>query len=126
LNDLLQRVANGVQSDLRGLNALSAAKATIVLKTDSIYFKYVSSDRTALTIEEAPYISFAFANILNTIPLNTNLSAFEFLRNYMYLGKIQGADLALLLDTYYTSADKIRSRENVHNRKSKTRVVVTF
>jgi hypothetical protein len=115
LNDILQSIANGVQSDLRELNLLSAARANIVIKIDSIYNKYGSPNKTTLNIEEASYINFAFTNILNTVNLNTNISAFESLKNSIYFGKIQGTDLALLLNTYYRSADKIRSREDRYN-----------
>jgi|AntRauTorckE6833_2_1112554.scaffolds.fasta_scaffold00002_46 hypothetical protein len=115
LDDILQSIANGVQSDLRELNLLSAARANIVVKIDSIYNKYDSPDKTTLNIEEASYINFAFTNILNTVHLNTNISAFESLKNSTYFGKIQGTDLALLLNTYYRSADEIRSREDRYN-----------
>jgi hypothetical protein len=108
-------VANGVQSDLRELHLLSAARANIVVKIDSIYTKYDSLNKTTLDIEEASYINFAFTNILNTVNLNTNTSAFESLKNSIFYGKIQGTNLALLLDTYYRSAEKIRSREDRHN-----------
>jgi|GEM_PF-476490 hypothetical protein len=119
LNDLLQSIANGVQSDLRELALLSAARANIVIKVDSIYDKYSSLDKKALSVEEASYVNFAFVNILNTIHLNTNLSAFESLKNSTYSGKIQGTDLALLLGTYYTSADKIRDMEDRYNQTIK-------
>jgi hypothetical protein len=119
LNDLLQSIANGVQSDLRELALLSEARANIVIKIDSIYDKYSSLDKKVLNIEEASYVNFAFSNILNTIHLNTHLSAFESLKNSTYSGKIQGTDLALLLGTYYTSADKIRNIEDRHNQTIK-------
>jgi hypothetical protein len=37
----------------------------------------------------------------------------------MYFSKIQGTDLALLLSTYYSSADKLRNLEDVHNQSLK-------
>ncbi|TXE17240.1 hypothetical protein ES692_09640 [Psychroserpens burtonensis] len=37
------------------------------------------------------------------------------MKNSTYFGKIQGADLALLLSTYFTNADKIRTREQGYN-----------
>ena len=119
LNDLLQSIANGVQSDLRELDLLSAARANIVIKVDSIYNKYVDTGMTEINIEEASYVNFAFTNILNTIHLNTHLSAFESLKNSTYSGKIQGTDLALLIGTYYASADKIRDTEDRYNQNIK-------
>lgn len=115
LNDILQGIANGVQSDLRELKLLSAARANIVIKMDFIFNTFSTLDKKTLSIEEASYINFAFSNIFNTVHLNTNLSAFESLKNSTYFGKIQGTDLALLLSTYYTSADKIRIREDRYN-----------
>jgi len=119
LNDILQSIANGIESDLRELNLLISARENITTKTDSIFKKYITSDKSALNIEEASYINFAFNNILNTVHLNTNMSAFESLKNSTYFGKIQGTDLALLLNTYYKTAERIRSIENEHNQSVK-------
>ena len=115
LNDILQSIANGVQTDLREINLLTAARSNIVVKMDSLFNKYGDSSKTTLNIEEASYINFAFTNVLNTVHLNTNVSAFESLKNSIYFGKIQGTDLALLLETYYRSAAKIRDREDRYN-----------
>jgi hypothetical protein len=115
LNDILQSIANGVESDLRELNLLSAARANITVKIDSIYKKYGSTGQTSLNIEEASYVNFAFTNILNTVHLNTSKGAYESLKNSIYFGKIQGTNLALLLDTYYKSSGEIRSKEDRYN-----------
>ena len=119
LNDILQSVANGVQSDLRELNLVSAARINIRIKSDSIFNTYSQPDKQTLNIEEASYINLAFQNSLNTVHLNTNLSAFESLKNSIYFSKIQGTELALLLSTYYSSAHKLRNLEDVHNQSLK-------
>ena len=54
-------------------------------------------------------------NIANTLHFSPNLSAFESLKNASYFDKIQGADLALLLSTYFANADKIKNREYEYN-----------
>jgi hypothetical protein len=115
LNDILQSIANGVQSDLRELKLISAARANIVTKMETLYVIYELQNKTSINIEEATYVNYAFTNILNTVSFNTNISAFESLKNSTYFGKIQGTDLALLLNTYYRSADKIREREVRYN-----------
>lgn len=115
LDEILQSIANGVQSDLRELNLIVSARSNIVIKIDSLYNTYISSNKTSLNIEEATYINFAFTDILSTIHLNTNTSAFESLKNSTFFGKIHGTDLALLLDTYYSSAAEIRSGEDRYN-----------
>ncbi len=119
LNDILQSVANGLQSDLRELNLLSTARASIVAKVDSIQNYYVPTTKTSLTLVEAAYINFTSENISNTIQFNANLSAFESLKNSSYFGKIQGTDLALLLSTYFINADKIKTKEIEHNQAHK-------
>ena len=119
LNDVLMSVSNGVLSDLRELNLLSTARANIVAKVDSIQNYYVPTTKTSLTLVEAAYINFTTENISNTIQFNSNLSAFESLKNSSYFGKIQGTDLALLLSTYFTNADKIKNKETEHNQAYK-------
>lgn len=115
LNELLQSIANGIESDLRELNLLVAAREKITDKVDSLFRKYESPEITTINIEEASYMNFAFIDILNTVHLNTNKSAFESLKNSIYFAKIQGTDLALLLDTYYKSAEEIRGKEDRYN-----------
>ena len=115
LNDILMSIANGVQSDLRELSLLSVARANIVAKVDSIQNYYMPTTKTSLTLVEAAYINFTTENISNTIQFNSNLSAFESLKNSTYFGKIQGTDLALLLSTYFINADKIKTKETEHN-----------
>jgi len=115
LNDILQTVANGVQSDLRELQLLSAARANIVTKTNFIFKNFSIPENKTLTIEEASYVNSAYGNLLSTVHLNTDANAFEFLKNSTYFSKIQGTNLALLLNTYYTSADRIRVREDRYN-----------
>lgn len=115
LNDILQSIANGVESDLRELHLLSLARMNIGPKSDSVTNGYINSDRDFLSIEEASFITFTFNNIRSTIQFNPNLSAFESLKNSTYFSKFQGTDLALLLSTYYSSADQLRSREGGYN-----------
>lgn len=115
LDDILKSIANGVQLDLRELQLLSKARTNIGPKVDSISGGYIYSNRNSLNIEEASYINFAFTNILNTIQFKSNLSAFESLKSSTYFSKLQGTDLALLLSTYYTAAEGIRSSEEGYN-----------
>jgi len=111
LNEILQNIANGVTSDLKELKLLSTARASIFVEADSIYDKFISSDEQSINLEEASYVLFAFQDITNVISFNPYLSAFESFKNSTYFAKIQGSDLALLLSTYYTSADKIKDLE---------------
>ncbi|NNJ72502.1 MAG: hypothetical protein HKP09_04905 [Enterobacterales bacterium] len=115
LNDILQSIANGVQADLRELNLLSSARENITEKINYIDQEFRKPDKVSLDIQEASYINYVFVDILNTVHLNTNMSAFESLKNSIYFGKIQGTDLALLLNTYYRAAATIRSREDQNN-----------
>jgi len=113
----LKSIASGVQSDIRGLNLLSTARENIGKKSDSIFSHYILSDAKTISIEEVAYINGAFQNVLNFIYFKANLSAFESLKNSTYFGKLQGTDLALLLNAYYTNADKIKSIEEKYNER---------
>ncbi len=115
LDGLLQSIANGVKSDVRTLNLLATARENIVIKADSIYRTFIATDRDSITALEAAYINFAIRDIENSVYFNPNISAFQALRNSTYIGKLQGTDLALLLNTYYTSAEKIRNIEDENN-----------
>lgn len=115
LNDILMSIANGIQTDIRELNLLSVARTNISQKVDSIQNYYVPTSKTSLELVEAAYINFALINIANTVQFNSNLSAFESLKNSSYFGKIQGTDLALLLSTYFINADKIKTQETQYN-----------
>ncbi len=115
LNDILQSIANGVQSDIRELKLLSVARANIEKKADSIFNNYIDTDKKSINLEEVAFINSVFRDILNTIHFSSNLSAFESLKNSTYIGKIQGSDLALLLSTYYSSGDKMRNLEDRYN-----------
>jgi len=116
LNGLLQSISSGVNSDLRDLNLLVTARATIGEKADSV-FKIIFTENKILRLEEAFYITEVFADISNHIYFKSNLSAFESLKNSAYFGKLQGTDLALLLNAYYTNADKIKSIEENYNER---------
>ena len=118
LNDVLQSIANGVQSDLRELHLMSSARESVTVKIDSIINHYINSDKSVIDIKEASFINFTFADIANTIEFNPNLSAFESLKNSTYFGKIQGTDLALLLSTYVINGQRIRKREQEFNQDS--------
>jgi len=111
LNDVLQSIANGVQSDLRELHLMSSARKNVTVRIDSVINYYVNSNVSVFDIKEASYINFTFTDIANTIEYNPNLSAFESLKNSTYFGEIQGTDLALLLSTYVINGQKIRKRE---------------
>jgi prefoldin subunit 5 len=115
LDDILQSIANGVQTDIRELNLLSTARTNIVKKVETLRYDEKFDTKSTINIEEASFVNFAFTNILNTIHLNTNITAYESFKNSIYFGKIQGTDLALLLETYYKSAAKIREREDQYN-----------
>jgi hypothetical protein len=119
LNDVLMSIANGVKSDIRELSLLSTARANVVTKVDSIQSYYVPSAKTSIELVEAAYINFTYQNILNTIQFNSNLNALESLKNSAYFGKIQGTDLALLLSTYFTNAEKIKTKETEYNQTCK-------
>ena len=119
LNDILQSIANGVQSDIRELKLLLVARANVEKKADSIFNNYIDTDKKSINLVEVAFINSAFRDILNTIHFSSNLSAFESLKNSTYIGKIQGSDLALLLSTYYSSGDKMRNLEDRYNQSLK-------
>ncbi|WP_299122820.1 DUF6090 family protein [uncultured Winogradskyella sp.] len=116
LNDALQSIANGVQSDLRELHLLSSARSAIKTKIDTLYTRYIPLEKQSMSIVEATYVNYTFTDISKTIQFNSNLSGFESLKNSTYFGKIQGTDLSLLLSTYFINADKIRVREEQYNK----------
>ena len=122
LDGLLQSVANGVNSDVRTLNLLLIARENIAIMADSIYRTHIAPDKPPANAVEAAYISYAFNDINSAIYFNPNTSAFQALKNSTYIGKLQGTDLALLINTYYSNAEKLRGIEEEINQNTRNLV----
>ncbi len=63
LNDILQSIANGVQSDIRELKLLLVARANVEKKADSIFNNYIDTDKKSINLVEVAFINSAFRDI---------------------------------------------------------------
>ena len=106
LNGLLQSISTGVTSDIRDLKLLVTARRNITEKAITIFKDFITPDKKTINLVEVTYVTSLYDDINNSIYFRSNLSAFETLNNSTYFGKIQSTDLALLLNAYYTNADK--------------------
>ena len=122
LNDLLNSVANNIESDINSLKLIKSARENIHEQSDSIG-KYYKQDNEGLPIyeikalnkEQANYFAIAYKDLVNTVIYQPNLSAFDALKNSAYFGKLQEADIGMVLSAYYTSTKHLQTTEVEHN-----------
>ena len=65
-------------------------------------------------------MSNTFSELTNVVYYQPNTSAFESLKNSIYLSKLQGTDIELLLHTFYSSAERLQKQEEDYNRLLKS------
>ena len=119
LNDLMKTIASGIQSDVRNLKLIRTARQDISLQMDSIFETYIINHKKMLDFNDFTFVSTGFNDLLQFINYQPNLSGFQSLKNSIYLSKLQGNDIELLLNTYYNSTERLQKIEEEHNRNIK-------
>ena len=120
LNDLMNSVSNAIASDIRNLKLIRTARENTRLQVDSIYYTYIINKKDPLGFNDFAYVANAIGGITNTVFFQPRTSAFESLKNSIYLSKLQGTDIEILLNSYYSFAEQIQKMEEEHNRAINT------
>ena len=115
LNGLMKSISSAIQSDIRYLKLIKTARENIGTRADSIFDTYIDVKKPSLLYDDYAYISNTFNEITNVVYYLPNTSAFESLKNSIYLSKLQGTDIELLLHTFYSSAERIQKQEEDYN-----------
>ncbi len=119
LDGLMKSISSAIQSDIGYLGLLRTARESIGIKADSIFGAYIDVQNPTLVFGDYAFVANTFNELTNLIYYQPNLSAFEALKNSIYLSKLQGTDIELLLNTYYTSAERLQKQEESHNQSIK-------
>ncbi|TFG78983.1 MAG: hypothetical protein E4H26_01075 [Flavobacteriales bacterium] len=120
LDGLMKSISSAIQSDINYLRLLRTARESIGIKADSIFDAYINAQNPALVFEDYAFVANTFNELTNLIYYQPNLSAFEALKNSIYLSKLQGTDIELLLNSFYTSAERLQKQEESYNQSMKT------
>ena len=115
LNGLMKSISSAIQSDIRYLKLIKTARENIGTRADSIFDTYIDVKKSSLLYDDYAYISNTFNELTNVVYYLPNTSAFESLKNSIYLSKLQGTDIELLLHTFYSSAERIQKQEEDYN-----------
>ena len=119
LNDLMKSISSAIQSDITYLKLIRTGRATIGKKVDSIYNSFSATQNAVLVFNDYALISNAFRELNNIIYYQPNLSAFAALKNSIYLSKLQGTDIELLLNSFYAAAARLQKQEEDYNQSLK-------
>jgi len=115
LDGLMKSISSAIESDIKYLQLIRTARENIGVRVDSIFNTYINSKKENLGFIDYAFISMTYDNLTNVIYYQPNLGAFQSLKNSIYLSKLQGTDIELLLNTFYTSADRIQKVEEENN-----------
>ena len=120
LNGLMKSISSAIQSDIRYLKLIKTARKNIGIRADSIFDTYIDVQKPTLFFVDYAYMSNTFSELTNVVYYQPNTSAFESLKNSIYLSKLQGTDIELLLHTFYSSAERLQKQEEDYNRLLKS------
>jgi len=120
LDDLMKSISSAIQSDIRYLKLIRTGRENIGKKTDSIFENYIDRQKPVYTFNDYAIIANTFNDLNKSIYYQPNLSAFNALKNSLYLSKLQGTDIELLLNSFYTAADRLIKLEEDYNQSLKT------
>ena len=115
LEGLKKSISSAIRSDIKYLNLIRTGRKDIGEKVDSIYNTYIITKKHTLVFNDYAYVSNCFTELKNTIYYQPNTSSFEALKNSIYLSRLQGTDLELLLNSFYASAARIQKQEKDYN-----------
>ena len=120
LDDLKKSISSAILSDIKYLELIRTGRESIGLKADSIFSTYIISQKSNYEFNDYAYIANTFEELKNIIYYQPNRSAFEALKNSIYLSKLQATDIELLLNAYYAAAERIQKREEDYNHSLNT------
>jgi len=120
LDGLMKSISSAIRSDIRYLKLIRTARETIGIRADSIFDTYIDVQKPTLVFIDYAYIANSFDELTSIVYYQPNTSAFESLKNSIYLSKLQGTDIELLLQTFYSSAERIQRQEEDYNRLLKS------
>ena len=115
LEDLKKSISSAIRSDIKYLNLIRTGRKDIGEKVDSIFNTYIISQKPTLVFIDYAYMANTFGELKNTIYYQPNTSSFEALKNSIYLSRLQGTDLELLLNSFYASAERLQKQEEDYN-----------
>lgn len=119
LEDLKKSISSAIESDVKYLNLIKTGRFIIGEKIDSIFDTYIGHDVEIMTYDDYAFIANAFNDLKSIIYFQPNTSSFEALKNSIYLSKLNGTDMELLLHSYYASAERIQTIEEYYNQSLK-------
>ncbi len=119
LDDLLGSISSAIQSDVKYLNLIRTGRESIGNHVDSIFNAYVNQRVDYLSYDDYAYMGNTFNDLNSSIYFQPNTSSFEAIKNSIYLSKLQGTDIELLLHSYYASAERIERIEEEYNQSLK-------
>jgi hypothetical protein len=115
LDDLKKSISSAIRSDIKYLKLIRRGREDIGLKADSIFNTYLISQKSNFEFNDYAFIANTFGELKNIIYYQPNRSAFEALKNSIYLSKLQGTDIELLLNSFYAAAERIQKQEEEYN-----------
>ena len=119
LDDLLKSISSAIESDVKYLDLVRTGREIISNDVDSIFQTYIDQKIQSLTYDDYAFMANTFNDLNTTIYHQPNTSSFEALKNSIYLSKLQGSDIELLLHTYYASTRRIEKIEEEYNQALK-------
>jgi len=120
LDGLIKSISSAIQSDIKYLKLIRTGRKIIGEKTDSIISTYLDSQKPVFNYNDYAYIATTFDEMKNIIYYQPNTSAFEALKNSIYLSKLQGTDFELLLNSFYTGTERLQKQEDDYNQSLNT------
>ena len=120
LDDLMKSISSAIESDVRYLKLIRTGRENIGKQADSIFDTYIAGQKPVNTFNDYAFINNTFREVNNIIYYQPNLSAFEALKNSIYLSKLQGTDIELLLNSFYAAAERLQKQEEDYNQSLKT------
>ena len=120
LDGLIKSISSAIQSDIKYLKLIRTGRKIIGEKTDSIISTYLDSQKPVFNFNDYAYIATTFDEMKNIIYYQPNTSAFEALKNSIYLSKLQGTDFELLLNSFYTGTERLQKQEDDYNQSLNT------
>ena len=119
LDGLKKSISSAIQSDITYLKLIRTGRKNIGAQADSIFSSYIEIQKPFYNFNDYAYISNTFKELNNIIYYQPNLSAFDALKNSIYLSKLQGTDIELLLNSFYAAAERLQKQEEDYNQSLK-------
>lgn len=120
LEGLKKSISSAIQSDIRYLKLIRTGRKNIGIHADSIFNSYIRIQKPVYSFNDYAFIVNTFRELNNIIYYQPNLSAFDALKNSIYLSKLQGTDIELLLNSFYSAAERLQKQEEEYNQSLKT------